>query len=134
MSPSRGPLWDWVGLDALWQKLDSIEKKLDAVTVQAAKFWKESKERDMAETEEIANLVQQVQSNKDAVQSATTALAGYVAAVRDLSDQLAQAIANSTDVSPAIKAAADEIKANTDALQAAIPQVAQAIVKNTKAQ
>ena len=67
------------------------------------------------------------------MQSATTALQGLVQTVSDLGQELQDAINNAgSDVSPEIRQAAEELKANTDALQSAIPQIAQAVAKNTK--
>jgi len=88
----------------------------------------------MTEQEEIANLVQRVSENRDAVASATTALEGLLQRVASLSQELQAAIAaNPSDVSPDIKAAADQIQANTAALQDAVPHIAQAIMQGTAA-
>jgi chromosome segregation ATPase len=123
------PFYEWLGLDQLEAKLDQIVDKLDNI-LQAQQA---AKETDMAEAQEIANLVQQVTANRDAVQAGTTAMQGLVQTVADLQTELQSAIANSTDVSPEIKAAADDLMANTQALQQAIPQLARAIVAGTKA-
>jgi predicted nucleic acid-binding Zn-ribbon protein len=128
--PLRGPLWDWVGLDTIAAQLTRMERKLDQLLTGQAR----GKELIMAEQEEIANLVQQVTANRDAVAAATQAMNGLVQSQADLSQQLAEAIAAAgSDVSPEIRAAADELQANTDALSAAVPQLAKAIVAGTKA-
>ena len=68
----------------------------------------------MAEAEEIANLVAQVKANKDVLQSATIAIGGMLDKIATLSQELQDAIAaGGTDVSADIKAAADELQANT---------------------
>src|SRR5262245_25365984 len=127
----RGPLWDWVGMDVVVEQLNQIERRLDAIEGKATNFWKEERARDMAEQDELANLTSQVEANCDAVASAKTALEGYMARVQDLTTQLEQAIANGGDVSPDIRRAADAIRTNTDALNAAIPAMVQAIGANT---
>jgi predicted nucleic acid-binding Zn-ribbon protein len=127
--PPRNPFYDWIGLDYIDSRLDLIDRKLDQLLIGQTK----GKELIMAEQEEIANLVTQVTANRDAVQAATTAMNGLVQTVADLNTELQNAIAASSDVSPEIKAAADALKENTDALAAAVPQLAQAIVKGTKA-
>jgi chromosome segregation ATPase len=123
-------IWFWTEqeINDLRAQLNRIEDKLDRLLIGQSI----GKELIMSEQEEIANLVQQVQANRDVVQSATTALEGLTQTVADLSQELQDAIANSTDVSPEIKAAADALKVNTAALEAAIPQLAQAVAKNTK--
>ena len=127
----RGPFWDWVGMDVVVEQLNRIERRLDTIERKATNFWNEERARDMAERDELTNLTSQVEANRDAVASAKTALEGYMARVQDLSTQLEQAIANAGDVSPDIKAAADAIRTNTDALTAAIPTMVQAIQTNT---
>ena len=86
----------------------------------------------MTEQEELANLVQRVAENHDAVASATAALEGLLARVATLSKELQDAIAAGGDVSPDIKAAADQIQANTAALQDAVPHIAHAIMQGTE--
>jgi DNA repair exonuclease SbcCD ATPase subunit len=124
-------LWYWTEQEIkdLRAQLNRIEGKVNQLLIGQAK----GKELIMSEQEEIANLVEQVQANRDVVQSATTALEGLTQTVADLTQELQDAIAASTDVSPEIKAAADALKVNTVALNAAIPQLAQAVAKNTKA-
>jgi chromosome segregation ATPase len=124
---AKGPLWDWIGLDDLALQLSKIDAKLNILIAgQQA-----GKELLMAERDEIQNLVQQVTANRNAVDSAKQALQGYMSQISDLTQKLQDAIANDSDVSPDIKQAADDLKANTDALVAAIPQVAQAVDANT---
>jgi chromosome segregation ATPase len=125
-------IWFWTEqeIQDLRAQLNRIEDKIDQLLIGQAK----GKELIMSEQEEIANLVEQVQANRDVVQSATTALEGLTQTVADLTQELNDAIAASgSDVSPEIKAAADALKVNTVALNAAIPQLAQAVAKNTKA-
>lgn len=126
---SRNPFFDWVGLDDIETYLIRIEQKLDQVLSNQTS----GKEMIMAEREEIQNLVNQVRNNRDVAQSATTALQGLVESVARGQQELTDAIAANTDVSPDIKAAADELKADTDALRAAVPQLANAIKENTPA-
>jgi methyl-accepting chemotaxis protein len=116
------PAW-WIGTDDVIARLDVIDRKLNAVL----KLQQETKDLVMSEQEEIANLVDEVSKNRDAVQSATIAMEGLVSQVATLSQQLNDAIASSSDVSPEIKAAAEALAVNTAALQAAIPQLAQAV-------
>lgn len=130
----RGPLWDWVGLDPILEALNRIEDKLDAIAGGARDFWQESKERDMAEKDEIDNLVQRVSANRDAVQAAQLAMSGMLDRIAAQGKELADAIAAASDVSPQIRQAADDLAANTAALQDAVPHIAQAIVQGTKAQ
>ena len=125
--PPRGPLWDWVGLDTIASQLTRMEGKLDQLLLGQDT----GKELIMAEQEEITNLVQQVQANRDVVQSATTAFNGLVETIDHLSQELRTAIDNSTDVSPEIKQAAEDLQASTDALRSAIPLMAQAVKANT---
>lgn len=128
MAPPRNPFYGWIGLDYIDGKLDAINHKLDLLLTGQAK----GKELIMAEQEEIANLVEQVRANRDVVASATTALDGLVQKVAQLSEELQDAIDSAdSDVSSDIKAVADDLKANTEALQAAIPQLAQAVKANT---
>ncbi len=129
--PPRGPLWDWVGLDAIWQALETLCQKVDALTNKVDTLGEQERERDMAEQEEITNLIQQVTANRDAVEATKMALTGLVDMVEDGQRKLEEALANSSDVSPAIKQAADELAANTEALRAAIPPLAQAVGDNT---
>jgi hypothetical protein len=130
-SPPRGPLWDWVGLDVIWQKLEMICQKVDALMTRVEILSDQERERDMAEQEELANLIARVEENSDAVDSAKMALEGYLTQVATLTAQLEAAIANGGDVSPDIKAAADAIRLNTEQLRAAIPQVAEAVAEGT---
>jgi hypothetical protein len=124
----RGPLWDWVGLDTIASQLARMERKIDQLLTGQAR----GKELIMAEAEEIANLVTQVQANKDVTASATLALQGLLDRVSSLDQQLADAIANAgSDVSPEIRAAADALAANTAALQDAVPHISAAIKANT---
>ena len=128
MSP-RNPFYGLVGLDFIEDQLNRIERKVDKLLLGQT----QGKELIMAEQEEIQNLVQQVQQNRDVVQSATTALQGLVQTVSDLGQELQEAINNAgSDVSPEIRQAAEELKANTEALRGAIPQLAEAVAKNTK--
>ena len=129
MSNGRGPLWDWVGLDAVTAQLNRIEVKINQLLAgqQAGKVMI------MSEQEEIANLVTQVSANRDAVQAATQAMSGMLQRIADQGAELQNAISNSSDVSPDIKAAADELKASTDALLDTVPHMAAAIVQGTKA-
>lgn len=128
MSP-RNPFYGLVGLDFIEDQLNRIERKVDKLLLGQT----QGKELIMAEQEEIQNLVQQVQQNCDVVQSATTALQGLVQTVSDLGQELQEAINNAgSDVSPEIRQAAEELKANTEALRGAIPQLAEAVAKNTK--
>ena len=120
-----------VRLGAIERRLGSIEYKLDYLIRDANKFWTDERESDMAEADEIRNLIEQVQANTDASDAARVALEGYLAQVTDLTTRLEQAIANGGDVSPDIKAAADAIRANTEMLRASIPQVAEAVAENT---
>jgi methyl-accepting chemotaxis protein len=106
--------------------LKRIEDKIDQLILSAS----QELERDMAEKDEIANLVAQVQANKSASDSAKLAFDGFVQQVSELTQQLQDAVANNTDVSPDIKAAADALAANTEELRAAIPTVVQAIQAN----
>jgi predicted nucleic acid-binding Zn-ribbon protein len=115
-------IW-WISSEDIVGRLDAIDTKLNAVL----KLQQETKELVMSEQEEIANLVEEVSANRDAVQSATIAMEGLVSQVATLSQQLNDAIANSSDVSPEIKAAAEALAVNTAALEAAIPQLAQAV-------
>jgi len=124
-------IWFWTEQEiiALRAQLNRIEAKVKQLLIGQAK----GKELIMSEQEEIANLVEQVQANRDVVQSATTALEGLTQTVADLTQELNDAIAAAgTDVSPEIKAAADALRVNTIALEAAIPQLAQAVAANTK--
>jgi predicted nucleic acid-binding Zn-ribbon protein len=105
------------------QKLNTIDSKLNNVL----RLQQETKELVMSEQEEIDNLVEEVSKNRDAVESATIAMEGLVNQVATLSQQLNDAIANSSDVSPEIKAAADALAVNTAALQEAVPALAQAV-------
>jgi Mg2+ and Co2+ transporter CorA len=125
-------LWLWTDEQSreLNATLKRLEGKVDRLLLSGSKL----QEMQMAEAEEIANLVQQVTANRDAVAAATQAMNGLVRSQADLSAQLEEAIAAAgSDVSPEIRAAADELQANTEALQAAVPQLAQAIVAGTKA-
>src|SRR3954471_6294037 len=102
-------IWFWTEqeINDLRAQLNRIEAKIDLLLIGQAK----GKELIMSEQEEIANLVVQVQANRDVVQSATTALEGLTQTVADLTQELEDAIAAAgTDVSPEIKAAADALK------------------------
>lgn len=124
-------IWFWTEqeINDLRAQLNRIEDKINQLLLGQAK----GKELIMSEQAEIANLVVQVQANRDVVQSATTALEGLTQTVADLTQELEDAIAAAgTDVSPEIKAAADALKVNTAMLQDAIPELAQAVAHNTK--
>lgn len=126
--PPRNPFYEWLGLDAIEAQLNRIANKLDSI-LEAQQV---AKEMNMAEAQEIQNLVAQVQANKDVVQSATIALKGLLDRVADLNQQLQEAIANAgSDVSPEIRAAAEELAANTAALADAVPHIAHAVKDNT---
>ena len=75
--PPRNPFYALVGLDFIEGQLNVINRKLDKLLTGQ----QQGKELVMAEQEEIANLVQQVQANRDVAQSATTALQGLVQTV-----------------------------------------------------
>jgi hypothetical protein len=107
-------------------QLKRIESKIDKLILSAG----QELERDMAERDEIDNLMAKVQQNTDAVQSAQTAMQGFVEITQKLTDELNNAVAE--DNSAAIKAAADALSANNDQLLAAIPPMAQAIKANTR--
>ena len=113
-------------LMALNAQLKRIESKIDKLILSAG----QELERDMAEQDEINNLMAKVQANTDAVQSAQTAMQGFVEITQKLTDELNAAVAQ--DNSAAIKAAADALAANNDQLLAAIPPMAQAIKANTR--
>ena len=113
-------------LMALNAQLKRIESKIDKLILSAG----QELERDMAEQDEINNLMAKVQQNTDAVQSAQTAMQGFVEITQKLTDELNAAVAQ--DNSAAIKAAADALAANNDQLLAAIPPMAQAIKANTR--
>lgn len=113
-------------LRALNAQLKRIESKIDRLILSAG----QELERDMAEKDEINNLMAKVQQNTDAVQSAQTAMQGFVEITQKLTDELNNAVAE--DNSAAIKAAADALSANNDQLLAAIPPMAQAIKANTR--
>jgi hypothetical protein len=113
-------------LTALNAQLKRIESKIDKLILSAG----QELERDMAERDEIDNLMAKVQQNTDAVQSAQTAMQGFVEITQKLTDELNSAVAE--DNSAAIKAAADALSANNDQLLAAIPPMAQAIKANTR--
>jgi hypothetical protein len=111
---------------ALNAQLKRIESKIDRLILSAG----QELERDMAEQDEINNLMSKVQANTDAVQAAQVAMKGFVDITQKLTDELNTAI--SQDNSAAIKAAADALSTNNDQLLAAIPPMAQAIKANTR--
>jgi chromosome segregation ATPase len=123
-------MWNWRG-SSVASRLNRIEAKIDRLLANQAA----GRAMIMSEQEEIANLIQKVSENKDAVKAATMALSGLLDRVASLGQELQDAIAaNSSDVSPDIKAAADELQASTAALQDAVPHVAAAIMKGTAAE
>ncbi len=131
MSRGRGPLWNWVGLDAVTAQLNRIEVKVN----QLLAGQQAGKALIMSEKDEIANLVAQVSANKDAALAATQAMTGMLQRIADQGKELQDAIASGgTDVSADIKAAADDLQASTAALQDAVPHIAHAIVQGTKAE
>ena len=69
-----GIWWTNQEIEDIATTLKRIEKKLDQVLVSERK----QMEMAMAEAEEIANLVAQVNANKDVLQSATMAIAGLL--------------------------------------------------------
>jgi hypothetical protein len=124
------PLWNLFGLDAVTAQLNRIEVKIN----QLLAGQQAGKAMIMSEQEEIQNLIQQVAANRDASQAAVQAMTGMLQRIADQGQELQDAIAaGGTDVSPDIKAAADDLQASTAALQDAIPHVAHAIVQGTKA-
>jgi small-conductance mechanosensitive channel len=123
-----GIWWTNKEIEDIATTLKRIEKKLDQVLVSERK----QTEMIMSEQEEVANLVAQVNANKDVLQSATVAIGGMLDKIATLSQELQDAIAaGGTDVSADIKTAADELQANTVAFQQAVPQMAAAVKANT---
>jgi chromosome segregation ATPase len=119
--------WNILGLDALASQLNNIEKKIDQLVAGQAR----GKELIMAEMEEITNLTAKVEANRSAIDSAKIGFDGMAKMISDLTTKLQDAIAaGGTDVSPQIKAAADALEAQTEALTAAIPKLATAVGKN----
>jgi chromosome segregation ATPase len=123
-----GIWWTNKEIEDIDTRLTRIEKKIDVLLASERR----QEERAMAEQEEIANLIEQVEANKDVVQSAVIAIQGLIDRVAQIGQELQDAInAGGSDVSPEIKEAAEKLKANTDALREAIPDLAGAVKANT---
>lgn len=85
----------------------------------------------MADQKLLDDLKAQVSQNTSAVAGARMALEGYVKTTSDLTQKLQDALTG--DDTEAVQAAVDELKANNEALHAAAPEVANAVVANTPA-
>ena len=129
--PPRNPFYALIGLDFIEDQLNAINGKLDQLLAGQT----HGKELIMAEREEIDNLMQKVQANKDLGQSIDMAVKGLLGRVTSLSQELQDAIANAgSDVSPDIRAAADALEENNRAIADALPHITPFIMANTPAQ
>lgn len=106
-------------------QLTRIEQKLDGLV-------RGTKETDMAEKEQLDELLARVSENRDVIGSVKVAFEGQAEQLRGLTEQLRVAIeAGGADVSDEIKAAAEALAAQTEELRASIPLTIQAIKENT---
>ena len=122
---------DWWGNQTAMQ-LARVESKLDRLFSMLNTLLRQSnlmERQEMATQETLDRLTADVTANTNATASATAALTGFVKTVADLTAQLQTAVAGGDE--DAIKAAADAIEANNTAMNAAIPQVASAVIANT---
>lgn len=109
-----------------------IERKLDVIMRAMALEYIHERETEMATAETLARLQAELTENTDATASVKTALETYAAANADLTQQLKDAIAASAD-EDALKAIADQLDANNNALTAAAGATAKAATDNTPA-
>lgn len=118
--------WDSLFAQVIGLRRDmySLRRAVDALTLT-------DQENAMATQAELDDLNAQVTANTNATQAAAAALAGFVKTVADLTAQLEAAVASND--SPAIQAATAALKANNDALAAAVPATATAVTANTPA-
>ena len=118
---------NWLRGRGTYQELVEINRKLDAILLAVTKEGKTI----MAQAQTLQDLQNAVAANTSVVASATTALTGLVQNVATLTAELQAAQAAGDD--DAIEAAVAALVANNQAMQAAIPQIANAVVTNTPA-